>query len=117
MPVPRMRFRVRTAMVAVAIVALAIGGEMLRRRSADFREEAKRFANLELLASEVAESHEAKAARSQGQADQPDDEALRESREAEDWRRTAARVRRLRDIYRRATSRPWEAVVEPGPHE
>jgi len=45
MPVPRVRFTVRRLMIAVAIVALILGAELTRRRSAQFRLLARSYAS------------------------------------------------------------------------
>jgi hypothetical protein len=47
---PRFRFTIRQMMIAVAIVSTAIGGEMMRRRWASCRDDARRCTSIERIA-------------------------------------------------------------------
>jgi hypothetical protein len=61
----RIRFRLRSLVIVVAVVAVAIGGETLRRRSVAYRMMAADYARFEAGRLKMARMSEAGAARRQ----------------------------------------------------
>jgi hypothetical protein len=94
------RFRLRTLMLGVVVMATLIGTERVLRRRAAYLERAQRYAKLEAWFSRSAEGW------APGQATSPG--------VAEFYRGVAARYGRLRAKYERASACPWLAV-EPDP--
>jgi hypothetical protein len=90
----RFRITVRLLLIAVSVIALALGAEQLRRRRSAYLERAKRHATLEAWYHEYARLS-------------PD--------VAKECRETAAFYGRLRAKYERAASRPWLALEPDSP--
>jgi hypothetical protein len=105
MRMPRFRFTVRRMMVAMAVVAVLCGGEVLRRRRAFYLERADLYAK-----------HEDGYLRSVADLTKLAKEvpALREA--ASNIRQLAERAAARRRCYERAARYPWLAIP-PDPPE
>ena len=136
MRLPRVRFTVQRLMAAVAVVAIAFGAEMTRRRSVSYRDKANRCASIEAGWRDGGESYDRSAAKHK--KDLRELEAYAEgygghfreswkplidpatqsvtlaSGKAEICHRWAAYWGALRVKYERAARRPW-LPVEPDP--
>jgi hypothetical protein len=126
-------------MILKAVVAVAIGGKMLGRRSVAYRKKAAIYAEQEARALARARELETSAAHFQreaedmsesgkGSRDRPQiqrnmetstaldrERASIESRSAEFWREHAAGYARGKRKYERAAARPWESVEPDHP--
>jgi len=111
MRLPRPKFRLRTLMVLVAVVAVALGADRVRRRWRLFRERAEFHASGEAHASRILELHtydaahwraKAFAARSAGlekQATDWDELGVTFERQAAGWREHLTDHTRLKRYY------------------
>jgi hypothetical protein len=139
MRLPRARFTVRLLMIVVAIVAIALGGEMMRRRWVAYRDMAASCARFEAHLLAVAEEEQSLAAFHKRQAKELKDRAkadkedtgrrqtLERTAERETWfatetsaaaaywRKRAAYYGRLENKHRRAAARPWQSVKSDPP--
>jgi hypothetical protein len=135
---PRVQLSVRRMMVAVAIMAVAIGAEITRRRWTSYSEKAAEYAKREAHVLQMASKTEGEVAASKRKVDELMANAERtkshlvlqrswadlaelESRnanlkaeEAMYYRQQAAYYGHLKDTFQRAAARPWE-FVEPDP--
>jgi hypothetical protein len=135
----RFRFRLRSLMILVAIVAVAIGAELTRRRSVFCRRKSAAYARQEATGLATTWWREAEGARMRRDAHDVRELGKRAGDEAErtlcdrtveafqqgaaiqDDRARSARQQaidygRLEEKYRRAASCPWQAV-DPHPPE
>jgi len=132
----RPRFKTRVIMIVVAVVAVAIGAEMTRRRWEDYRERATWYRILEVSWSTWVARWKQRAAEYRGyvertkkeaehasteRGDGPEDDVvsatqayLFASERAEDCQRQVDYFGRLKTKYERAAWRPW-LLVEPDP--
>ena len=114
MRAPRVRFTGRGLMVAVAVVGLAAGAEVMRRRGADFRRRASSYSELAADLHEVAAS-EAQSALSGVYVSRTADGAIiPATRDLLTGR--AGHYAALARKYERAARYPW-LHVEPDPPE
>ncbi|APW62536.1 hypothetical protein [Paludisphaera borealis] len=116
-------YNLKTAMIAIAVVAVLCGSEVMRRRSARFKRLAAMYAGLEadhVFRASVADAGEAFAAEKVGQGESGRSSEWKEQR---DWwsmqrkrnRNLAASYRLLKDLCLNATRSPWNLMppVEP----
>jgi hypothetical protein len=127
MRLTRPRCSLRWLMVAVAAVAVAIGGEQMRRRASYLRTASRHAAEEEVLLGEVERFESwARADRryAAGFARDGDDERAAKSAGSADLaglyaemhRRMASAHAALKHKYRRAAARPWlPAAPDPPP--
>jgi hypothetical protein len=140
MRLSRVRFTVRNLVIVVAVVAIAIGAEMTRRRWVSYRKQAAEFAKLEQGMLWTAGRREAEVARREREVEELKEKAKRVegypdysrnseriadamtqrttmiTDEAAHLRQRAAVYSKLKEKYSHAARYPW-LPVEPDPPE
>jgi hypothetical protein len=116
------RFRLRTLLIAVAVAAVAIGGEVMRRRwsicrggAAFHAQEEKSWIELAETATRTAKFTESAARywRDRGNTEWAEEwgrDAARDAKHAADLKGIAASHGRMRRMFERAALRPWAAL-------
>jgi hypothetical protein len=109
MRLPRLRFTLRLMMVAVAVVALLLSAEALRRRSIAFEREAEKCKAQAFIYRAMAQKLERVSARDH-------DPTLAQDAKLK-WQ-VVAHFERMERKYQRAVARPWLSVeMETAPEE
>jgi Tfp pilus assembly protein PilV len=103
MRVPRVRITLRRAMIAMAVVAILLGVNPLRQRSAQYHLAAMVHANAAEQSKKTAE-----ACRAEGR-EHPETSPFREH-DTREWERVAVWHAAVAKMYGRAASRPWETL-------
>jgi hypothetical protein len=126
MRLPRPKLTIRVMMVLVAIVAVALSGEMMRRRRATWLSHAKHHGFLEdvsgwnlALARKYTDQHSAKhpgEKGTDGYIKNPEIRALISPNNLERQRRTLQFHKLMRIKYEHAARYPW-LIVEPDPRK